>query len=143
MVQPNFGQELRRLRGAADLSLRGLARQVHYDPGYVSKVENGAKKPTAELAAACDGALETGGVLAGLVSPARPPTARSPGRRRCRAPCARHARAARRDGRGRETRRDAGVGPRAARRPYVRRGAAGAADLIDVDRRAPGRSRCR
>jgi len=71
MVELNFGQELRRLRGAAGLSLRGLAREVHYDPGYVSKVENGAKKPTGELAAACDRALGTGDVLAGLVTSAR------------------------------------------------------------------------
>lgn len=70
-VESNFGQELRRLRGAAGLSLRGLAREMHYDPGYVSKVENGAKKPTGELAAACDRALGTGGVLTGMVASAR------------------------------------------------------------------------
>ncbi len=79
-MESNFGQELRRLRGAAGLSLRGLARQVHYDPGYVSKVENGAKKPTGELAAACDNTLETGGVLAHLVPSACavPPVHRLP-----------------------------------------------------------------
>lgn len=78
MVESNFGQELRRLRGGAGWSLRRLARQVHYDPGYLSKVENGVKKPTAELAAACDRALGTGSALAGLVAPARA-ISRTPG----------------------------------------------------------------
>ena len=68
MVESTFGQELRRLRCAAGLSLRGLARQAHYDPGYLSKVENGIKQPTSDLATACDRAMGTGGLLTGLVS---------------------------------------------------------------------------
>jgi len=68
MVESTFGQELRRLRSAAGLSLRRLARQAHYDPGYLSKVENGVKHPTSELAAACDRALGSGDVLTGLVA---------------------------------------------------------------------------
>ncbi len=67
-MESTFGQELRRLRCAAGLSLRGLARQAHYDPGYLSKVENGVKRLTSELASVCDRAMGTGGVLTGLVS---------------------------------------------------------------------------
>ncbi len=67
MSEPTFGNELRRLREQRGLSLKKFAHLVHYDPGYLSKIENGLKPPTATLATACDAALDTGGMLAALV----------------------------------------------------------------------------
>jgi transcriptional regulator with XRE-family HTH domain len=67
MEQPDFGGELRRLRQQRGLSLKKFAQLVHYDPGYVSKIENGNKPPTATFAARCDAALGTGGSLSALV----------------------------------------------------------------------------
>ncbi|MEO7195335.1 MAG: helix-turn-helix transcriptional regulator [Pseudonocardiaceae bacterium] len=67
MEQPNFGGELRRLRQQRGLSLKKFAQVVHYDPGYLSKIENGGKPPTATFAAKCDAALKTGGSLSALV----------------------------------------------------------------------------
>ncbi len=42
-VALSFGAELRRLREQRGLSLRKLARMIHYDPGHLSRVENDAK----------------------------------------------------------------------------------------------------
>lgn len=67
MEQSNFGGELRRLRQQRGLSLKKFAQLVHYDPGYLSKIENGSKPPTATFAARCDAGLETGGLLSALV----------------------------------------------------------------------------
>jgi transcriptional regulator with XRE-family HTH domain len=67
MEQPNFGGELRRLRQQRGLSLKKFAQLVHYDPGYLSKIENSSKPPTATFAARCDARLETGGLLSALV----------------------------------------------------------------------------
>ncbi|SFO94201.1 Helix-turn-helix [Amycolatopsis arida] len=49
------------------MSLTELSRKVSYSKGYLSKIENGDKPPTYELARACDAALGTGGQLLGLV----------------------------------------------------------------------------
>jgi transcriptional regulator with XRE-family HTH domain len=49
------------------LSLKKFAQLVHYDPGYLSKIENGSKPPTATFAARCDAGLETGDLLSALV----------------------------------------------------------------------------
>ncbi|MBV9011377.1 MAG: helix-turn-helix domain-containing protein [Pseudonocardiales bacterium] len=67
MEQPNFGGELRGLRQQRGLSLKEFAQLVHYDPGYISKIENGRKAPTAMFAARCDAALRTGSSLSALV----------------------------------------------------------------------------
>ncbi|WP_367139806.1 MULTISPECIES: nSTAND1 domain-containing NTPase [Streptomyces] len=61
------GEQLRRLRLERGVSLVRLARLAFYSKGYLSKVENGEKPLTLELARACDQALETGGVLELLV----------------------------------------------------------------------------
>lgn len=66
MNQP-FGSELRRLREQRGLSLREFGKLANYDPGYLSKIENGVKPPTVTLAEACDTALDNGGQLAPLV----------------------------------------------------------------------------
>ncbi|MFY1671180.1 helix-turn-helix domain-containing protein [Plantactinospora sp. WMMB334] len=58
-----FGVLLRRLRTAAGMSLRDLSRKVNYDHSYLSQIERGAKPPTPVLAAACDRALDSGGML--------------------------------------------------------------------------------
>ncbi|MFC3995215.1 helix-turn-helix domain-containing protein [Nocardiopsis sediminis] len=69
----SFGTELRRLRDAAGLSLQRLAEATFFSKSHLSKVENGRKAPSIDLARACDAALGAGGRLAGLVE--------APGRR--------------------------------------------------------------
>jgi WD40 repeat protein/transcriptional regulator with XRE-family HTH domain len=71
-----FGAALRRARAERGLSLSALARLVHYSKGYLSKIENGGKPPTADLARRCDEALRAGGALSRLVPGV--PRARSP-----------------------------------------------------------------
>ncbi|WP_367139807.1 MULTISPECIES: nSTAND1 domain-containing NTPase [Streptomyces] len=60
-------EQLRRLRRERGVSLAKLARLAFYSKGYLSKVENGEKPLTLELARACDQALKTGGALERLV----------------------------------------------------------------------------
>jgi len=62
-----FGEELRRKRLAAGLTLTDLAQLVHYSKGQLSKVERGIKRPSRELARLCDAALDAKGTLATLV----------------------------------------------------------------------------
>lgn len=62
-----FGVTLRRLRTGQGFSLSKLAELVFYSKGYLSKVENGDKPPTLDLATRCDDALGAGGDLVGLV----------------------------------------------------------------------------
>ena len=69
-----FGDELRRRRVAAGMSLRDLARLVHYSRGHLSKVETGQAIASIELARLCDSALGSGGALVEMV-------ASTPGRR--------------------------------------------------------------
>ena len=64
---PVFGEELRRLRLDAGVSLSELAGRVHYSKSHLSKVENGRARPNFVLATLCDHELRTGGTLAGLV----------------------------------------------------------------------------
>ncbi|MEU4312663.1 helix-turn-helix transcriptional regulator [Nocardia sp. NPDC024068] len=61
-----FGTELRRLRLRAGLSVRGLARELHYDAGALSRFENARRKPPFELVEAMDRALSSGGSLGSL-----------------------------------------------------------------------------
>jgi transcriptional regulator with XRE-family HTH domain len=63
-----FGDELRRQRIAAGLSLRDLAGLVHYSRGHISKVETGQAIASVELARLCDSALGAGGVLVSIVA---------------------------------------------------------------------------
>jgi transcriptional regulator with XRE-family HTH domain len=65
---PLFGEELRRKRLTAGLSLAQLAQMVHYSKGQLSKVERGIKAPSGDLARLCDAALEADGELASLAS---------------------------------------------------------------------------
>nr|WP_225993938.1 helix-turn-helix domain-containing protein [Actinomadura rudentiformis] len=46
----SFGAELRRMRMEAGLSLAQLGELLHYSKGHLSKIENGSKSPSPELA---------------------------------------------------------------------------------------------
>ncbi|WP_433501399.1 helix-turn-helix domain-containing protein [Sphaerimonospora sp. CA-214678] len=59
-----FGASLRAARLRRGLTLRELARRTHYSHSYMSKVENGIKHPSVELAQRCDKVLDLGGELA-------------------------------------------------------------------------------
>ncbi|MGW2859505.1 nSTAND1 domain-containing NTPase [Streptomyces sp. NPDC001205] len=76
-----FAAELRRLRGLRKVSLTGLARSIHYSKGYLSKIENGSKPPTLDVARRCDEALDARGTLLRLVPKpaALPPSRTAPG----------------------------------------------------------------
>ncbi|GAB3123636.1 helix-turn-helix transcriptional regulator [Streptomyces calidiresistens] len=60
-----FGEELRKRRLEAGLSLTGLSARVHYSKAHLSKVERGLKRPSGDLARLCDAALDAGGALIG------------------------------------------------------------------------------
>lgn len=60
----SFGQALRRLRQERGLSLRALGSHVYADFSYLSQIERGTRSGSADLAARCDAALESGTVLA-------------------------------------------------------------------------------
>jgi hypothetical protein len=83
-----FGSEVARLLSERGMSLRQAARLTHYDPGYLSKVINGTKRPSPGLAGALDDALGAGGTLTAIASGALNPddaarltwTARNPRR---------------------------------------------------------------
>jgi transcriptional regulator with XRE-family HTH domain len=62
-----FGLELRRRRLEKGISLAQLARTVHYNKGYLSRIENGTRPPSQELVRLCDAALDAGGELAALL----------------------------------------------------------------------------
>jgi tetratricopeptide (TPR) repeat protein/transcriptional regulator with XRE-family HTH domain len=69
-----FGARLRTLRAERGLSLAELSARVHYSKGYLSKVENGDKPPTVQLARGCDHALGAeGGLLRMLIGPPSSP----------------------------------------------------------------------
>jgi transcriptional regulator with XRE-family HTH domain len=61
-----FGSEVARLLSERGMSLRKAARLAHYDVSYLSKVVNGRKPGSPELAAALDKVLDAGGKLAAL-----------------------------------------------------------------------------
>ncbi|GHD93012.1 nSTAND1 domain-containing NTPase [Streptomyces naganishii] len=67
---PPFPRQLRRLRQQRGLSLAELARRTHYSKGYLSKIETGAKRATADVARRCDEVLDAGGELLRLAGEA-------------------------------------------------------------------------
>lgn len=71
----SFGEELKRKRLTAGISLTQLAQVIHYSKGQLSKVERGIKAPSGDLARLCDAALGANGELASLA------TSKSAGRR--------------------------------------------------------------
>ncbi len=70
-VMTAFGAQMGRLMAERGMSLHRLARLVNYDVGYLCKVKNGRKRPSAALAARVDAALGAGGALACLAPAAR------------------------------------------------------------------------
>jgi transcriptional regulator with XRE-family HTH domain len=58
-----FGEGLRRIRRSHNLSLRRLAKQLHFSYTYIGQVERGEKEGSSALAARCDRALQAGGAL--------------------------------------------------------------------------------
>src|SRR5205809_249415 len=73
-----FGSRLRQARQAAGWSLRELAGRVHYNTGYLSKIENGLRPASIELAKRCDEELGTGGALVELVPRIPPKSSQRP-----------------------------------------------------------------
>ncbi|KNB49879.1 helix-turn-helix domain-containing protein [Streptomyces caatingaensis] len=67
-----FGQELRKRRLTAGMTLEALAGRVHFSKGHLSKVERGHKPPSPELARLCDAVLGARGELAALAPGHRP-----------------------------------------------------------------------
>ncbi len=61
------GTRLRALRRARGISLAALSRLTYYSKGYLSKIENGEKPLTADIARTCDRLLDTDGTLEQLV----------------------------------------------------------------------------
>lgn len=59
----DFGQELRRRRTVAGLTLRSLAERVAFDYSYLAQVERGVRPGSATLAYRCDQALDAHGRL--------------------------------------------------------------------------------
>jgi transcriptional regulator with XRE-family HTH domain len=61
-----FGERMRSLMAERGVSLRRLAKTVHYDAGGLSKVSRDLKSPSPEMARALDDALNGGGELIAL-----------------------------------------------------------------------------
>jgi transcriptional regulator with XRE-family HTH domain len=61
-----FGAVLRRMRNARGMSLRELSRTAPLDPGHLSKIENGRRHPTLDVAKAVDRVLQAKGELIAL-----------------------------------------------------------------------------
>lgn len=64
-----FGEELRRRRLTAGLTVTQLAARVHYSKSQISKVERGMKPPSRDMARLCDAVLHAEGSLASLIQP--------------------------------------------------------------------------
>lgn len=70
----SFGTSLRACREQRGISLRALASRVLYDPGYVSRVENGRRLPSSSFVDACDEALGMDGALTKLATDGAAPS---------------------------------------------------------------------
>ena len=71
-MEEDFGAALRRRRMAAGLSIKQMSDRVHFSKGYLSKIENGLKRPTEAVARQCDSVLGANGTLAALADPHEP-----------------------------------------------------------------------
>src|SRR5207247_10292164 len=63
---PSINGVLRSVRRAAGVSLDVLASRTNFSKPYLSNVESGRRRVTADIAEAYDAALDTGGLLARL-----------------------------------------------------------------------------
>ena len=66
-VDPRFPAQMRMLRHARGLSLKGLYRIAHVSVSALSEYESGRRRPSAEMAQTLDLALDAGGHLAAMV----------------------------------------------------------------------------
>ncbi|GAB2942377.1 hypothetical protein GCM10027280_33670 [Micromonospora polyrhachis] len=67
IVDPRWHAIFARLRRQQRLSLRDLARSVHYSKSHLHDLETGRLRPTVEAAEALDAVLQADGALAALV----------------------------------------------------------------------------
>lgn len=67
VVRVTFGTHLRALMGERGYSLRGLAREIPYDPGQLSRVANDKAAPSPELAHRIDELLGAHGSIVALL----------------------------------------------------------------------------
>ncbi len=58
-----FGEMLRQLREERGISLSAFALSIHYNKGYLSRIERGLQPPSEEVARLCDAALDARGDL--------------------------------------------------------------------------------
>ncbi|MFI6149097.1 tetratricopeptide repeat protein [Streptomyces sp. NPDC051109] len=63
-----IGEQIRALRMEHGWSLSQLSQLVHYSKSYLSRVENGTRAVTPELAQVCDQVMDTDGTFARLVA---------------------------------------------------------------------------
>ncbi|MFK0050412.1 ATP-binding protein [Streptomyces sp. NPDC090741] len=63
-----IGEQIRALRMEHGWSLSQLSQLVHYSKSYLSRVENGTRAVTPELAQVCDQVMDTDGAFARLVA---------------------------------------------------------------------------
>jgi transcriptional regulator with XRE-family HTH domain len=63
-----FGDELRRFMAERGMGVRELARQVPCNPGYLSNLRSGNKRPSQQTAARLDEILDAGGLLVALTA---------------------------------------------------------------------------
>lgn len=63
-----FSGELRRFMAERGMGVRELARRVPCNPGYLSNLRSGNKRPSASTAARLDELLDAGGLLAALAT---------------------------------------------------------------------------
>jgi len=83
-LDDDFGTRLMRLRIASGRSLAQAADRIHISRSHLGNLETGRKRPTAEVAKACDAAFGASGSLIVLALEARtcrktePPTWRTP-----------------------------------------------------------------
>jgi hypothetical protein len=71
----DFGGELQRLMTARGMGVRELARQVPCNPGYISNLRSGMKRPSPQIARRLDEVLDAGGVLVALAARSSSPRA--------------------------------------------------------------------
>lgn len=68
----SFGPTVRAALAEQGMSVRKLARRVHYDHAYVSRVLAGKQRPSAGLASRIDNTLDAGGALSTIAATLTP-----------------------------------------------------------------------
>uniref|UniRef100_A0AAU2VT83 Helix-turn-helix domain-containing protein n=1 Tax=Streptomyces sp. NBC_00008 TaxID=2903610 RepID=A0AAU2VT83_9ACTN len=66
-MRDDFPDLARRALRDAGYSMKAAAREMHYDPSYLSRVLNGKQSPSGNLALALDSLVGAGGALAGTL----------------------------------------------------------------------------